>query len=104
VGKSESGERGFNWIEAGQAHNIRSRQEEDRSRTASEVGEGEGAAEEGGLVRAKGACCEKCGGLIVVDCSPTKLDSFAERSSQIENRAKRERRRSRSPEIIGGMK
>jgi hypothetical protein len=49
MGKSESGERGFNWIEAGPAHNIRSRQEEDRSRTASEVGEGEGAAEEGGL-------------------------------------------------------
>jgi hypothetical protein len=48
VGKSESGERGFNWIEAWQAHNIRSRQEEDRSRTTGEVGEGEGG-EEGGV-------------------------------------------------------
>jgi len=103
MGKSRSGEYSFDCIEAGQAHHIRCWQKENRSRTASEVGEGEGGAEEGGLA-AWGACCEKCGGLIAVDCSPTKLDSFAERSSQIENGAKRERRRSGAPEIIGGMK
>jgi len=49
MGKSESAERSFNRIEAGQAHNIRSRQKENRSRSASKVGEGEGAANEGGL-------------------------------------------------------
>jgi hypothetical protein len=49
MGKSESGERSFNRIEAGQAHNICSRQKENRSRSASKVGEGEGAAKQGGL-------------------------------------------------------
>lgn len=49
MGKSESAERSFNRIEAGQAYNIRNRQKENRSRSASKVGEGEGAAKEGGL-------------------------------------------------------
>jgi len=37
-----------------QAHNISGRQKENRSRSAGKVGEGEGAAEEGGL-RVSGA-------------------------------------------------
>jgi hypothetical protein len=47
MGESESAECGFNCIEAGQAHHIRCWQEENRSRSAGTVGEGEGAAEEG---------------------------------------------------------
>jgi hypothetical protein len=38
-----------NWIEAGQAYNIPSRQKENRSRTAGEVGETAGGEQEGGL-------------------------------------------------------
>jgi hypothetical protein len=49
MGKSRSEEYSFDCIEAGQAHHIRRWQKENRSRTASEVGEGEGGAEEGGL-------------------------------------------------------
>jgi hypothetical protein len=91
-----------NGIGSWQAHHVGISTEEDRGGTTGKVGEGEGGEE--GCLTAWGACCKKCGGLIVVDCSPPKLDLFAERSSQIENGAKRERRRSRSPEIIGGMK
>ena len=49
MGKSRSGEYSFDCIEAGQAHHIRCWPKANRSRSASEVGEGEGAAEEGGL-------------------------------------------------------
>ena len=53
-----SGERGFNWIEAGQAHHISSRQKENRSRTAGTVGEGEGGEE--GCITPATKSTEKC--------------------------------------------
>jgi len=56
MGKSESGERGFNWIEAGQENHIGCWQKENRNRTAGEVGEGEGAAEEDCLNSDRGGC------------------------------------------------
>jgi hypothetical protein len=46
MGKSESTQCCSNRIEARQAHNISSRQEENRGGTAGTVGEGESAAEE----------------------------------------------------------
>jgi hypothetical protein len=49
MGKSESAERSFNRIEAGQEHYIGCWQKKNRSRSAGEVGEGEGAAEAGGV-------------------------------------------------------
>ena len=51
MGKSESAECSFNCIEAGQEYHIGCWQKENRSRTAGEVGEGEGG-EEGGIGRA----------------------------------------------------
>ena len=49
MGKSESAECSFNCIKAGRAYHIGSGQKKNRSRAAGEVGEGEGAAEKGGL-------------------------------------------------------
>ena len=49
MGKSERAECSFNRIKAAQEHHIGCCQKANRCRTASEVGEGEGAAEEGGL-------------------------------------------------------
>ena len=65
MGKSESAECSFNRIEAGQAQNIRSRQEENRGGAAGEVGEGEGAAEEGGVggLSSLRSLLRVCGGL-----------------------------------------
>jgi hypothetical protein len=51
----------INWLGSRKAHNIDGWQKENRSRSASEVGGGEGAAEEGGLA-AWGACCEYAAG------------------------------------------
>ncbi len=56
MGKGESGEGRLHRREAGQEHHIGCWQKENRGRTAGAVGEGEGAAEEGG-VAALGACC-----------------------------------------------
>jgi hypothetical protein len=49
MGKSESGECGFNWSEAGQAHDLSGRQKKNRSRAAGTVGEGTRCEQEGGL-------------------------------------------------------
>jgi hypothetical protein len=49
MGKSESAERSFNRIEAGQAHHIGCWQEENRGGAAGEVGKGQGGAEEVGV-------------------------------------------------------
>lgn len=49
MGKSERAECSFNCIKAAQEHHIGCWQKANRCRTASKVGEGEGAAEEGGL-------------------------------------------------------
>jgi len=44
-----------------EAHNLSGRQKEDRSRSACEVGEGEGGAEVG-CFEGNGACCEYAAG------------------------------------------
>ena len=49
MGQSERAECSFNCIKAAQEHHIGCWQKANRCRAASEVGEGEGAAEEGGL-------------------------------------------------------
>ena len=49
MGKSESGECGFNCSEAGQAHDLSGRQKKNRSRAAGTVGEGTRCEQEGGL-------------------------------------------------------
>jgi hypothetical protein len=46
MGKSESAQCGSDCTEAGQAHDLSSRQKENRSRSAGEVGESEGGEEE----------------------------------------------------------
>jgi hypothetical protein len=51
-----------------QAHNISSRQEEDRSRTAGKVGEGEGG-EEVGVERAEPAAAMRQAFMFEVNCS-----------------------------------
>lgn len=49
MGKSESGECGFNCSEAGQAHDLSGRQKKNRSRAAGTVGESTRCEQEGGL-------------------------------------------------------
>jgi hypothetical protein len=49
MGKSESGECGFNCSEAGQAHDLSGRQKKNRSRAAGTVGKGTRCEQEGGL-------------------------------------------------------
>ena len=46
MGKSENTQCYSNWTEARQAHDLSSRQEEDRSGSAGTVGEGEGGEED----------------------------------------------------------
>jgi hypothetical protein len=59
MGKSESAERSLNRIEARQEHNFSRRQKENRSRSAGAVGEGEGAAEEGGVEQTEPVCGDR---------------------------------------------
>ena len=69
MGKSESAERSLNRIEAGQEHNLSRRQKENRSRSAGAVGEGEGAAEEGGVEQTEpSAATADSGGAMGLGC------------------------------------